>query len=251
MVSGKSGAGKSSLVKGTLLKAIQQNLGIETGEPAKLTSHKNIDAINKLIFIDHSSIGKTPRSNPATYLGLSDHIRDLYAGLPDSKTKGFTKSRYSFNNKGGRCETCQGAGKIQIGMHFLGNVDLVCGSCNGDRFNEETLQVKYKELSIADCYKLSINEAVTFFKDQKKVLPGLKVLQEIGLGYLTLGQSSTTLSGGEAQRIKIANQLQKKDSGDTLYVIIEPSIGLHHDDIKSLLKLFDRIKQKCCFMVTN
>ncbi|MFT5264686.1 MAG: excinuclease ABC subunit A [Polaribacter sp.] len=244
VVSGRSGVGKSSLVKGTLLTVVRQQLGMEVGEPAKLTRHENIEAINKLIFIDHSPIGKTPRSNPATYLGISDHIRDLYASLPESKMQGFTKSRFSFNNKGGRCETCQGAGKTQIGMHFLGNVDLVCGTCNGDRFNEESLLVKYNGLSIADCYKLSISEAMTFFLDQKKVLAGLKTLQEIGLGYLTLGQSSTTLSGGEAQRIKIANQLQKKDTGDTLYVIIEPSIGLHHDDIKSLLQLFDSIKQK-------
>ncbi|WP_071596753.1 excinuclease ABC subunit UvrA [Neolewinella persica] len=244
VVSGRSGVGKSSLVKGTLLKLVRQQLGMKTGEPAKLTSYENIDAVNKLIFIDHSPIGKTPRSNPATYLGLSDHIRDLYAGLPESKALGFTRSRFSFNNKGGRCETCQGAGKTQIGMHFLGNVDLVCGTCNGDRFNEKTLQVRYRGRSIADTYKMSIDEAVTFFGDQKKVLTGLKILQKIGLGYLTLGQSSTTLSGGESQRIKIANQLQKKDTGDTLYVIIEPSIGLHHDDIQSLLLLFDRVKQR-------
>lgn len=244
VVSGRSGVGKSSLVKGTLLKAMQQHLGIDVDESAKLASIENVDAINKLVFINHSPIGKTPRSNPATYLGLSDHIRDLYASLPESKAQGFTKSRFSFNNKGGRCETCQGAGKTQIGMHFLGNVDLVCGTCNGDRFNEETLQVKYHGLSIADCYKLSINEAISFFEGHKKVLVGLHILQEIGLGYLTLGQSSTTLSGGEAQRIKIGNQLQKKDTGDTLYVIIEPSIGLHHGDIESLLQLFDRIKQK-------
>lgn len=244
VVSGRSGVGKSSLVKGTLLKVVREHLGIAVDGPAKLASHENIDAINKLIFIDHSPIGKTPRSNPATYLGVSDHLRDLYASLPESKKQGFTKSRFSFNNKGGRCETCQGAGKTQIGMHFLGNVDLVCGTCNGDRFNAATLQVKYNGLSMADTYSLSVNEAVTFFEGQKKVLAGLKVLQEIGLGYLTLGQSSTTLSGGEAQRIKIANQLQKKDTGDTLYVIIEPSIGLHHDDIKTLLQLFDRIKQK-------
>ncbi|WP_020535891.1 ATP-binding cassette domain-containing protein [Lewinella cohaerens] len=244
VVSGQSGTGKSSLVKGTLLKVVRECLEIDADIPAKLARHENIDTINKLIFIDHSPIGKTPRSNPATYLGLSDHIRDLYASLPESKAQGFTKSRFSFNNKGGRCETCQGAGKTQIGMHFLGNVDLVCGTCNGDRFNKETLQIKYNGLSIADTYKLSINEAIAFFDGHKKVLTGLKILQEIGLGYLTLGQSSTTLSGGEAQRIKIANQLQKKDTGDTLYVIIEPSIGLHHDDIKTLLLLFDRIKQK-------
>jgi len=244
IVSGKSGTGKASLVKGTLLKAVRQQLGIEVDEPAKLDSHKNLEAINKLIFIDHSPIGKTPRSNPATYLGLSDHIRDIYASLPAAKEQKFTKSRFSFNNKGGRCESCQGAGKTQIGMHFLGNVDLLCGTCNGKRFNEATLQIRYKDLSIADVYKLSINEAIDFFVGQKKVLAGLQILQEIGLGYLTLGQSSTTLSGGEAQRIKIANQLQKKDTGDTLYIIIEPSIGLHHDDIQTLLQLFDRIKQK-------
>ena len=244
VVSGRSGVGKSSLVKGTLVRALQQQLGIEVDQPAKLSRHENLDVINKLIFIDHSPIGKTPRSNPATYLGLSDHIRDLYASLPESKKQGFTKSRFSFNNKGGRCETCQGAGKTQIGMHFLGNIDLLCGTCNGDRFNEDTLRIKYKGCSIADIYKLSINEALIFFEDQKKIRAGLQILQEIGLGYLTLGQSSTTLSGGEAQRIKIANQLQKKDTGDTLYVIIEPSIGLHHNDIESLLQLFDSIKQK-------
>jgi excinuclease ABC subunit A len=260
VVSGRSGVGKSSLVKGTLLRAVQQQLGIDVNEPANLVSHENLDTFDKLIFIDHSPIGKTPRSNPATYLGLSDHIRDIYASQPESKTRGYTKSRFSFNSKGGRCESCQGAGKTQIGMHFLGNVDLVCGTCNGDRFNKETLQIDYEKLSIADVYKLPIDEAMSFFSDHtsaqlststsaqlstsKKVLEGLRILQEIGLGYLTLGQSSTTLSGGEAQRIKIANQLQKKDTGNTLYVIIEPSIGLHHDDIKSLLKMFDRIKQK-------
>ena len=244
VVSGKSGTGKSSLVIGTLLKAVQQHLGIEIEGQLKLTRSKHIELITKLIFIDHSPIGKTPRSNPATYLGLSDHIRDIYASLPESKQQKFTKTRFSFNTKGGRCETCQGAGKLQIGMHFLGNVDLVCDSCNGDRFNTATLQIKYKGLSIAEVYKLSITEAISFFENQKKVLVGLMILEEIGLGYLTLGQSSTTLSGGEAQRIKIANQLQKKDTGDTLFVIVEPTIGLHHDDIKSLLLLFDRIKQK-------
>jgi excinuclease ABC subunit A len=243
VVSGRSGVGKSSLVLGTLLKAVRQQLGLETGDRPKLFNSKNLDTINRLIFIDHAPIGKTPRSNPATYLGLSDHIRDIYANLIESKTKGYTKSRFSFNNKGGRCETCQGAGKTQIGMHFLGNVDLICSTCNGDRFNEETLQIKYKGKSIADIYKLSIKEALTFFHDQKKVMAGLSILHEIGLGYLILGQSSTTLSGGEAQRIKLANQLQKKDTEGTLYIIVEPSIGLHSNDIASLLKLFNRVNQ--------
>ncbi len=244
VVSGKSGAGKSSLVKGTLLPLLQKQLGLQTDSSPRLRAHQNLDRIKQLIFIDHSPIGKTPRSNPATYLGLSDHIRDLYAGLPEAKQRGFTKSRFSFNNKGGRCEPCQGAGKTQIGMHFLGKVDLLCGTCQGDRFNAATLEVLYNGLSIADCYKLSISEALDFFSDQKKLIPGLQILQDIGLGYLTLGQSSTTLSGGEAQRIKIANQLQKKDKGETMYIIIEPCIGLHQDNIDSLMKLFDRIKKK-------
>jgi len=244
VVSGRSGAGKSSLVIGTLLKAIRQQLGIEDDGPVNVERTENLDKINKLIFIDHSPIGKTPRSNPATYLGISDHLRDLFARLPEAKARGYTKSRFSFNNKGGRCETCQGAGKTQIGMHFLGNVDLICGTCNGDRFNTETLKIKYENHSIAQVYQFSIDEAVNFFEEEPKVLSGLKILQEIGLGYLTLGQSSTTLSGGEAQRIKIANQLQKKDTGDTLYIIIEPSIGLHPGDVDTLLQLFDRIKQQ-------
>ena len=243
VVSGKSGVGKSSLVKETLLKLVQQYLGIDNHPSIKISKAENLDKINKLIFIDHSPIGKTPRSNPATYLGIADYIRDIFAKLPISKSKGLTKSRFSFNNKGGRCETCKGAGKTQIGMHFLGNIDLLCGECNGDRFNEEILEIKYKGKSIADIYKLTIDEAVHFFEEDKKVLVGLSVLQEIGLGYLSLGQSSTTLSGGEAQRIKIANQLQKKDTGNTLYIIIEPSIGLHYNDIASLLLMFERIKK--------
>lgn len=245
IVSGKSGSGKNSLVLETLVRLIQHLLRpADVTEAPEVVRWENVEKIRHLVQVTHSPIGKTPRSNPATYLGIADHIRDLFAKLPESKESGFSKSRFSFNNKGGRCETCQGAGKTQIGMHFLGNVDLICSTCNGDRFNLQTLQVKYQGLSIADCYQLSVNEAITFFEGQKKVLAGLHILQEIGLGYLTLGQSSTTLSGGEAQRIKIANQLQKKDTGDTLYVIMEPSIGLHHGDISSLLQLFERIKKR-------
>lgn len=245
VVSGPSGAGKFSLVKETLVNLVQQQLGTNPDtDSIAVDRTENLESIRQLVFVRHTPIGKTPRSNPATYLGISDHIRDLYAKLPESKGKEFNKSRFSFNNKGGRCETCQGAGKIQIGMHLLGNVDLICDTCNGDRFNEETLRITYKGKSIADCYKLSVDEAIRFFDGQPKILKGLQILQEIGLGYLTLGQSSTTLSGGEAQRIKIANQLQKKDTGDTLYVIIEPAIGLHHSDMGSLLLLFDRIKRR-------
>lgn len=224
VISGKSGSGTSSLI-----------------ELLKNEFHEN------LIFVDQSPIGRTPRSNPATYLGISDAIRDLFASLDAAKKAKITKSGFSFNNKGGRCETCQGAGKIQIGMHFLGNIEMKCGTCGGDRFNTETLAIRYEDKSIAEVYQMSVNQALDFFletsnKIVNRLRKGLDILQEIGLGYLTLGQSSTTLSGGEAQRIKIANQLQKKSSGNDLYILVEPSIGLHDSDIQTLLKMFARIK---------
>ena len=262
VVSGKSGSGKTSLVKGTLMELVGLRLrSAHEEKPRSTRNHQLSDfdvskvvcpglsgaeaqLINKLIYVDQSPIGKTPRSNPATYLGISDHIRDLFAKLPVSKERSYTKSRFSFNNKGGRCETCQGAGKTQIGMHFLGNVDLLCGECNGQRFNASTLEVKFKDKSIAEIYELSVDQAVLFFEDERKILGGIKTLQSIGLGYLTLGQSSTTLSGGEAQRIKMANQLQKKETGSTLYIITEPSTGLHFQDVKTLLELFNQITDK-------
>lgn len=249
VVSGKSGSGTKALVLETLKTLVEANLQPGPKKNTAVTSAKNIEAFDACIFVDQSPIGRTPRSNPATYLGISDAIRDLFASLPQAKQAGFTKSRFSFNNKGGRCETCQGAGKTQIGMHFLGNVDIPCGTCGGDRFNEETLAINYKGKSIADMYQMSVNEALDFFTDAtqkyiKRIRKGMLVLQEIGLGYLTLGQSSTTLSGGEAQRIKIANQLQKKDTGQTLYLLMEPSIGLHASDLSRLLQMFRRIQSK-------
>lgn len=245
VVSGKSGSGKTSLVKGTLMGVRDADGGL------RLRSAHGLEEIDKLIYVDQSPIGKTPRSNPATYLGISDHIRDLFAKLPLSKERLYTKSRFSFNTsassskgKGGRCETCQGAGKTQIGMHFLGNVDLLCGECNGKRFNAATLEVKFKGKSIAEIYEMSVKEAVSFFEGERKILTGINTLQSIGLGYLRLGQSSTTLSGGEAQRIKLANQLQKKETGKTLYVITEPSTGLHFQDVKTVLELFNQLTEK-------
>ncbi len=244
IISGKSGSGKSSLVKSTLLNVVKEQLGEEVKELGNVASVENIELIDKLIYIDHSPIGRTPRSNPATYLGISDYIRDAFSKLEKSKKSGFSKSTFSFNNKGGRCETCQGGGKTQIGMHFLGNVDLTCSSCDGKRFKENVLSVKLSGLSIADVYQLTVSEAIVFFEGYPKIQTGLRVLEEIGLGYLRIGQSSTTLSGGEAQRIKIANQLQRKDTGKTLYVLIEPCIGLHPSNIASLLKMLDHLKSK-------
>ena len=236
IVTGKSGSGRSSLVIETLKKGFEQginNVDVKTIE--------GLQSFKKLIFVDQSPIGKTPRSNPATYLQIADEIRDLFARQESAKAAQFKKSRFSFNNKGGRCETCQGAGKTQIGMHFLGKVDVICKDCGGKRFNEATLQILYQGKSIADVYNLSIWEALEFFKEEKKILTGLKILSEIGLGYLKLGQSSSTLSGGEAQRIKLAYHLMQKHTGCNLYILNEPSVGLHRHDLKNLLQLFNRL----------
>lgn len=200
--------------------------------------------IEKVIHIDQSPIGKTPRSNPATYLGISEHIRDLFAKQPKAIEMGLKKSHFSFNTKGGRCESCEGAGKRQIGIHFLGKIDLVCETCNGKRFNAKTLCVTYNNKSIAEIYALSVTDALTFFKAETKITKGLELLVNIGLGYLSLGQTSSTLSGGEAQRIKIANQLQQKPKGHTIYILDEPSIGLHPADLLNLLRLFEQITDR-------
>ncbi len=186
-----------------------------------LVSHSGIENIDNVVSIDQSPIGRTPRSNPATYLGIANHIRDVFSRLPASKEAKYGKSRFSFNNQGGRCETCQGAGKTQIGMHFLGKIDLTCETCNGKRFNEETLQIKLNALNIFDVYQLSIDEAILFFEGYPKIKNGLTTLQDIGLGYLKLGQASTTLSGGEAQRIKLANHLQKKKIPEVRYIFLK------------------------------
>ena len=246
VVNGKSGSGTKALVIETLRKAMELQLKPESFQSVSAQSIENLDRMDQLIFVDQSPIGRTPRSNPATYLGISDSIRDLFASLPESKKRRYTKSRFSFNNKGGRCETCQGAGKIQMGMHFLGKVEILCGTCGGDRFNPETLEIKFNDKSIAAIYELSVEQALDFFMNEdlkalQKIRNGLETLRDIGLGYLKLGQSSITLSGGEAQRIKIANQLQKRDSGNALYIIVEPSIGLHYSDLKSLLAMFFKI----------
>lgn len=240
VVSGQSGTGKTDLVKNTLRPLVLNHLNGEN-TPVKIDTHKNTDAFDRLVYANQAPIGRTPRSNPATYTGLADQIRDLFAKLPEAKAKKFTKSRFSFNTKGGRCETCKGAGKTQLGMHFLGKVDLICSDCGGKRFNPETLEIKLKGKSIAEIYDLTVDEALVFFENESKITAGLTILAKIGLGYLTLGQSSTTLSGGEAQRVKLANELQKKSTGNTLFILDEPSIGLHVQDLKKLIEIFDAL----------
>ena len=241
VVTGVSGSGKSSLVIETLTKSVMKSLDrvrIKPGEVDKVDGLKNID---KIVYITQDPIGRTPRSNPATYTGVFDDIRDLFAMTPDSKLRGYTKSRYSFNVPGGRCEACQGDGVKRISMLFIPDVYVECEECHGKRYNAETLEVKYREKNIYDVLKMSVKEALEFFKNHKKIKDKLQVLYDVGLGYIELGQSATTLSGGEAQRVKLASELQKKPTGKTLFVLDEPTTGLHMDDVAKLVKIIDRI----------
>jgi excinuclease ABC subunit A len=240
-VTGVSGSGKSTLVIDTLLRALQQRLHRAKTTPGK---HDGIDGthhIDKVIDIDQSPIGRTPRSNPATYTGLFTHIRDLFAALPESKARGYKAGRYSFNVKGGRCESCQGDGILRIEMHFLPDVYVQCEACAGRRYNRETLEVMYKGASIADVLDMTVVQAGEFMAHIPKVKQKLDTLKEVGLGYITLGQSATTLSGGEAQRIKLSKELSKKATGRTLYILDEPTTGLHFDDIKQLLEVLNQL----------
>lgn len=225
-------------------KAINVVTGVNGAGKASLVNHCLLPELDNYIVIDQKPIGRTPRSNPATYTGLSDHIRDLFAALPAAKEAGFKKSRFSFNNKGGRCETCEGSGKIVLGMHYMGNVELECATCNGKRFNATTLAITFNEKNIAEIYQLSINEAVAFFKGHPKLVRFLEILQELGLGYLKLGQSSTTLSGGEAQRIKLATSLAKKPKSNSWYILHEPTIGLHYQDIQLLIHALEQLTKQ-------
>ncbi len=234
IVCGIAGSGKNSLVHGEL----------ETRVNSMIKNNAKNKEFDKLIVINQSPIGRTPRSNPATYTKLSDKIRDVFAMQDSAKKEGLTKSHFSFNNKGGRCETCQGAGQVQIGMHFLGNVNITCSSCGGKRFNEDILKVYYNDKNIAEVYELTINQAIEFFEKETKIVKQLQTLIDLGLGYITLGQSSTTVSGGEAQRIKLATNLQQNNTGNTLYILNEPSVGLHIQDINVLLKAFKKLTEK-------
>ncbi|MDL2212152.1 excinuclease ABC subunit UvrA [Erysipelotrichaceae bacterium OttesenSCG-928-M19] len=241
IVTGVSGSGKSTLVNEILYKALANKLYKNKQRAGKYKEIKGLEHIDKVIEISQDPIGRTPRSNPATYTSVFDDIRDLYAMSPEAKARGYQKGRFSFNVKGGRCEACQGDGVIKISMHFLPNVYVVCEECNGKRYNDETLQVTFKGKNIADVLDMRVEEAVEFFKAMPKISRKLKMIESVGLGYIKLGQSATTLSGGEAQRIKLATELQKVPTGKTIYILDEPTTGLHIDDVKKLMKVLNTI----------
>ncbi len=243
-VTGVSGSGKSSLINETLHPILSQAFYRSVQDPLPHDSFSGLEHIDKVIVVDQSPIGRTPRSNPATYTGVLGDIRTLFARLPESMVRGYQPGRFSFNVKGGRCETCQGAGVRTIEMNFLPDVYVPCETCNGKRFNRETLEVRYKGKSISDVLNMTINQALEFFENSPNIAQKIRTLQEVGLGYITLGQSSTTLSGGESQRVKLANELAKRDTGRTLYILDEPTTGLHFDDIRVLLGVLNRLVDK-------
>lgn len=241
VVTGVSGSGKSSLVTEVLTHGIQHSLGRLHVQPGKCKEIKGLENIDKIVEIGQDPIGRTPRSNPATYTGVFDDIRELFAQTKEAKMLGYDKGRFSFNVRGGRCEACQGDGILRISMQFLPDVYVPCDQCNGTRYNEETLQVKYKGKTIADVLEMTVDEALEFFSNVSKIRHKLQTLYDVGLSYIKLGQSATTLSGGEAQRVKLASELQKKATGKTLFVLDEPTTGLHSDDVKKLIAVLQRL----------
>ena len=240
-VTGVSGSGKSSLVNEIIFKRLGADLNRMKAHPGRHDAIEGEEHLDKVINIDQSPIGRTPRSNPATYTNLFNDIRDLFASLPDAKARGYGPGRFSFNTKGGRCEACCGDGVLKIEMHFLADVYVPCEVCHGKRYNRETLEVRYKGKSIADVLEMTVDEALPFFSALPKIAARLQTLQDVGLGYVKLGQSSTTLSGGEAQRVKLATELSKRSTGRTIYILDEPTTGLHADDVKKLLAVLQRL----------
>ena len=241
VVTGVSGSGKSSLVNDILYRALARKLYRSLDAPGKHREIQGTELIDKVIEIDQSPIGRTPRSNPATYTGLFTPIRELFASLPDSKERGYKAGRFSFNVKGGRCEACQGDGLRRIGMNFLPDVYVQCEVCRGRRYNRETLAVKYKGFSISELLETTVIEALPILENIPQIRIKLQTLADVGLGYLHLGQSATTLSGGEAQRIKLAKELSRRATGKTLYILDEPTTGLHFDDVRKLLEVLNRL----------
>ena len=243
-MTGLSGSGKSTLVDNILRRALFRHFHQNKDKPGEHNGIEGIENIDKVIVIDQTPIGRSPRSNPATYIGVFGPIRDLFSQLPASRTRGYEPGRFSFNVSGGRCETCQGDGMIKIDMHFLSDVYVTCESCNGRRYNRETLDVTYRGKSIADVLEMTVEEALAFFQKIPKISQQLRALHDVGLGYVRLGQSATTLSGGEAQRIKLAAELGKTATGKTLYLLDEPTTGLHFADISTLLQVFYRLRDQ-------
>tara|TARA_B110000003_G_C16621718_1_gene523396 strand:- start:935 stop:2131 length:1197 start_codon:yes stop_codon:yes gene_type:complete len=237
-VTGVSGSGKSTLILQTLYHALNLTLNNKARKiPKAFKSYKGVELIDKIIDIDQSPIGRTPRSNPATYTGAFGPIRDWFTALPESKTRGYKPGRFSFNVKGGRCEACEGDGVITYEMHFLPDVYIQCDECKGTRYNRETLEIKFKNKSIADVLNMSVDEGCEYFENISTIKSKLLTLKKVGLGYIKIGQQATTLSGGEAQRIKLAKELSKRSTGRTMYILDEPTTGLHQHDIKKLLEI--------------
>jgi excinuclease ABC subunit A len=240
-VTGVSGSGKSTLVNDILYRSLAREFYRAADEPGPHDKIEGINLIDKVIEIDQSPIGRTPRSNPATYTSLFTFIRELFAMVPEARARGFKPGRFSFNVKGGRCEACQGDGVIAIEMHFLPNVYVTCEQCKGRRYNRETLEIKYRGKSIADVLDLTVDQALPVLENFPPLATKLRTLQSVGLGYITLGQSATTLSGGEAQRVKLSRELSKRGTGRTLYILDEPTTGLHFEDVRKLLDVLMRL----------
>lgn len=243
-VTGVSGSGKSTLINDTLYPILSQHVYHSLREPLAYERVEGLEHIDKVVAVDQSPLGRTPRSNPATYTGVFDDIRQLFVNLPESKMRAYKPGRFSFNVRGGRCETCKGSGYKTIEMNFLPDVYVPCETCHGKRYNRETLEVRFKGKSIADVLDMTINRAVEFFENVPNILHKIKVLQDVGLGYLKLGQSCTTLSGGESQRVKLATELSKRDTGSTVYILDEPTTGLHFEDIRALIDVLNRLVEK-------
>ena len=243
-VTGVSGSGKSTLINETLQPILSQKFYRSLQDPLEYDSIEGLEYIDKVVNVDQSPLGRTPRSNPATYTGVFSDIRNLFVGLPEAKIRGYKAGRFSFNVSGGRCEACQGNGYKCIEMNFLPDVYVPCEVCHGKRYNRETLEVRFKGKSIADVLDMTINRAVEFFENVPQILNKIKVIQEVGLGYIKLGQSSTTLSGGESQRVKLATELSKRDTGKTLYILDEPTTGLHFEDIRVLMNVLNKLVDK-------
>jgi excinuclease ABC subunit A len=243
-VTGVSGSGKSTLINDTLLKVTSRDLNRASEEPAPHREVLGLQQLDKVVAINQSPIGRTPRSNPATYTGIFTPVRELFAGTPEARARGYTPGRFSFNVKGGRCEACQGDGLIKVEMHFLPDIYVPCDVCKGQRYNRETLDIRYKGKTITEVLDMTIEEANDFFTNIPVVAKKIETLMDVGLTYIKLGQNATTLSGGEAQRVKLAKELSKRDTGKTLYLLDEPTTGLHFFDIEQLLKVLHRLRDR-------